>query len=128
MIRRDVGDAFLLIAQHDHAHMAAQLAEVFGNEQFAEPDPFDQAVLGVALHDCGWPLHDDQPTLNAQGLPLDVFESPARIAIKVWTTSADRAAARDPYAGLLTSLHVLSLSVFATTQTSFEHEKFDTDD
>jgi hypothetical protein len=128
MIRRDVGDAFLLIAQHDHAYIAGQLAELFGNGRFARPEPFEPTILGVAMHDSGWPLHDDEPTLNAHGLPLDVFESPARIAIKVWTASADRAAAQHPYAGLLTSLHVLSLSVFATTQTSFEHEKFDTDD
>lgn len=127
MIRREDDGEFLLIAQHDHALIAGQLAEQFGNAQFASPDPRESTVRGVSLHDCGWPLHDDAPTLNRDGLPSDVFETIRPVAIKVWTASADRASAEDPYAGLLTSLHVLALSVFATSQTSFAHEKFDMD-
>ena len=125
MIRRSDGADFLLISQHDHALLSGELAEHFGNEYFSTPDPRQSALLGVRLHDCGWPLHDDQPTLNSTGAPLDVFETTREIALKVWTASVERAAAKDPYAGLLVSLHVLSLSVFATTQTNFEHEKFD---
>ncbi|MEO6435404.1 MAG: DUF3891 family protein [Tepidisphaeraceae bacterium] len=125
MIRREEHGDFLLITQHDHALIAGELAERFGNEQFATPQPLESALRGINLHDCGWPLHDDEPTLNKDGKPLDVFESTPQIALKVWSASADRAAAQDPYAGLLVSLHVLSLSVFATTQTPFEHEKFD---
>jgi hypothetical protein len=128
MIRREEHGEFLLITQNDHALLAGELAEVFGNGRFAEPQPRGSALRGVNLHDCGWPLHDDEPTLNKEGKPLDVFETPAAIGLKVWTASADRAAAQDPYAGLLVSLHVLSLSVFATTQAPFEHEKFDLDE
>jgi len=125
MIRREDDGEFLLIAQHDHALLAGQLAEHFGNAQFATPEPRESTVRGVSLHDCGWPLHDNEPTLNKNGLPSDVFETTRPVALKVWTASADRASAEDPYAGLLTSLHVLSLSVFATSETSFAHEKFD---
>jgi hypothetical protein len=129
MIRRTQGDDWLLITQHDHALLAGELAEHFGNGRFAKADPFDATIKGVRLHDAGWPLHDDEaPTLNPRGEPLDVFEVPRAIALRVWQMSADRAAAQDAYAGLLTSLHVLSLSVFATTETEFEHEKFDMDD
>ena len=46
----------------------------------------------VSLHDCGWPLHDDRPTLNSQGQPLHVFETPVTLATQVWTASARRAA------------------------------------
>jgi hypothetical protein len=110
--RRDHGD-FLLIAQHDHALLAGELAEHFGNDRFASPIPLGPTILGISLHDCGWPMHDDNPTLNKSGLPLDVFESPRSIAIPAWTASVERAKAKDPYAGLLVSLHVLRLSVFA---------------
>ena len=125
MIRREEASDFLLITQHDHALLAGELAEAFGNERFAPPQPRDSAIRGISLHDCGWPLHDDEPTLSREGKPLDVFESTPQIALKVWTASADRAAQQDPYAGLLVSLHVLSLSVFATTQAPFAHEKWD---
>ena len=128
MIRRQDGADFLLVAQHDHAIIAGVLAGHFGNERFAAPDPRDDAIRGVALHDCGWTLHDDEPSLNRNGLPSDVFETTREVALKVWPASADRASVENPYAGLLTSLHVLSLSVFATSETSFAHEKFSMDD
>jgi hypothetical protein len=114
MIRRSREDQFLLIAQNDHALLAGELSEQFGNAAFSRPEPFEQAVRGVRLHDCGWPLHDDEPTINADGLPLDVFETPREIGLRVWTASADRAQQQDAYAGLLVSLHVLSLSVLAS--------------
>jgi hypothetical protein len=116
MIRREVGNEFLLIKQHDHALLAGQLAERFGNDRFAKPEPRESVLTAVRLHDAGWPLHDEQPTLNRTHLPLDVFETPRPIALKVWSASAECASAADPYAGLLVSLHVLSLSIFATTQ------------
>lgn len=128
MIRREADGDFLLIAQHDHAALAGILAEHFGNDRFASPHPAASTIRGVAMHDSGWPLHDDQPTVNRSGQPSDVFETTRPVALKVWAASADRAAAADPYAGLLTSLHVLSLSVFATSETpEFAHEKFDMD-
>ncbi len=71
MIRRDVGNAYLLIAQDDHAKLAAELARHFGNQRFMwRPDPWREVVDAVAMHDAGWPLHDDAPTLNLAGLPI----------------------------------------------------------
>jgi hypothetical protein len=125
MIRRDDEGGFLLITQHDHALISGELAEQFGNEVFATPEPRESVMRGIRLHDCGWPLHDDAPTINKTGLPLDVFECPREIALKVWAASAERAGAEDPYAGLLVSLHVLNLSVFVTTQVDFEGADWD---
>jgi hypothetical protein len=125
MIRRQAGDEFFLIAQHDHAILSGQLAEHFGNARFARPAPWESVITAVRLHDCGWPLHDDEPTVNEQKFPLDVFESPRSITQKVWTASADRVAAIDAYAGLLVSLHSLSLSILATSSDTHHREKFD---
>lgn len=117
MIRRRQGSDFLLITQHDHALLSGELAELFGNGEFAAPVPREQAISGIRLHDSGWPLHDEEPTINAEHLPLDVFETPRKIAFKVWTASVERATRHDPYAGLLVSLHVLALSVLASERT-----------
>ncbi len=114
MIRRHDGNDFLIINQHDHAQIAGQIADAFGNNAFPSPSPRDPAILGISLHDSGWPLHDNEPTLNPDHLPLDVFETPRPIAFKVWTASVETATKKHPYAGLLVSLHVLSLSVMAT--------------
>lgn len=108
MIRRRAGNEFWLITQDDHARLAGQLATHFGNNDFARPLP--QTLAAIANHDAGWPLHDDEPALNAAGLPLDVFETPRDIAHRVWLESARRAAAIDPYVGLLVTLHQFHLS------------------
>jgi hypothetical protein len=126
MIRRQVGDEYWLITQNDHAIISGQLARALGNARFEAPAP--RAVRGIELHDCGWPTHDENPTLNSRRQPLDVFETPRQIGLSVWTESSKRAAAEDPYAGLLVSLHSLSLSILATTMTPFAHERFDPND
>lgn len=71
------------------------------------------AVAAVTLHDAGWPLHDDAPTLNASGAPLDVFETSTDLAVVLWSESVRRAGRRAPYCELLVSLHVLWLADWA---------------
>ena len=124
MIRHRRGDSFLLVAQHDHALLSGESARHIGNDRFARPEPFERVVQGVALHDCGWPLHDERPTVNDKGLPLHVLESPMPVAIRVWSESARRAAEKDPYSGLLVSLHVMALSFIAQTHDPTPHERF----
>jgi hypothetical protein len=124
MIRHTHGDSFLLITQHDHALFAGRLAARVGNGLFGAPSPFEEVVAAVSLHDCGWPVHDDDgPTLNPKGLPLHVLESPMDIATRVWMESARRAAAQHPYTGLLVSLHVTALSNFAQSNLPIPHER-----
>ncbi len=129
MIRRQMGSQWYLITQDNHARLAGELAAHVGNQLFDRPEPRDAFIQGVTLHDCGWALHDDQPTLNPSGEPIDVFETTPAIGLKVWSESADRAVSAGgfagDYAGLLVSLHNLSLSVNATSATAQEHEKFD---
>ncbi len=83
MIRRKAGNDFLLITQNDHAILSGKLAEHFGNARFARPQPRQETIDAASLHDCGWPIHDDAPTLNARGEPIDVFESPVALAVQV---------------------------------------------
>jgi hypothetical protein len=129
MIRREAHGQFVLITQHDHALLAGRLARRFGNARFARPQPAEPTLRGIDLHDSGWPLHDQAPTLNARHLPLDVFETPRDIGLKVWTASVERAAAENLYSGLLVSLHVLSLSqlladLHRSPRDQFEINKF----
>jgi len=113
MIRHRHGNAFLLINQDDHARLSGVLASHVGNARFATPSPRDQVIQGISMHDSGWPAHDQQPTLNADGLPLHVFETPVDIGTHVWMESVRLARALSDYAGLLVSLHVMALSALA---------------
>ncbi len=113
MIRHRRGNEFLLVTQDDHAVAAGRLAERIGNDRFAPPSPYGPTITAICMHDAGWPLHDDRPTLNAAGLPLHVLETPTHRATRIWTESTARATAVNDYAGLLVSLHVLHLSVLS---------------
>jgi hypothetical protein len=129
MIRRRHGGRWLLITQADHAALSGRLAEHVGGSRFASLHP--RTISGCRLHDAGWPSHDDSPTLNSQGLPLDVFETPRHIALPIWSASAERAIENDFYAGLLVSLHSLCLSAMPEpAPTQFESsqmkERFET--
>jgi hypothetical protein len=129
MIRRRHGAHWLLITQDDHARLSGQLARRIGNAHFASLD--SRAILGITLHDAGWPIHDDCPTLDSPGLPVDIFETPRQIGLAVWAESTRRAAEVDPYAGLLVSLHSLALSAMPLpTPTQFDSsqmkERFET--
>lgn len=112
MIRRIAGNDFLLITQTDHAAFSGFLARRIGNDLFSPVDA--EVIAAIAHHDDGWPLHDESPTLNGAGLPLHVFETPAQLAIRIWSASVDRAMDLGPYAALLVSLHQLALSDFVT--------------
>jgi hypothetical protein len=123
MIRHRLGDEFLLITQHDHARLSGYLATHIGNTLFAPPIPYQEVIDGIGLHDCGWPLHDQRPTLNAQGQPLHVLESPMSVAIPVWSESVRLASQHNAYSGLLVSLHVLALSSLAEKRDQSPHER-----
>jgi hypothetical protein len=123
MIRHRHGSDFFLFMQHDHALLAGQIAEQVGGSLLARPSP--QTIQGIALHDCGWPLHDDHPTLNPAGEPLHVFETPPAIATQVWSASSRQAAEKDPYSGLLVSLHVLALSGMSQQTHHSPHDVFE---
>jgi hypothetical protein len=121
MIRREENGTWYLIRQDDHARLSGDLARQIGNERFqpltsCDPDLAAKAILGISMHDEGWPLHDDQPTLNPRLHPRDVFESKTDQVMKIWTESANRAQWADPYAGLLVSLHGMGLSQFALSE------------
>src|SRR5258706_12924458 len=106
MIRHRVADDFLLISQNDHAAFSGFLAQHIGNEKFAPLTP--QVIAAGTAHDGGWPLHDDNPTLNQSGQPLHVFEIPTSLPTPIWSASVQRATTLGPYAALLVSLHQLA--------------------
>ena len=144
MIRRQIADQFWLFHQHDHALLAGQLAAHYCNARFAPPTPPADTLRAVSLHDCGWPLHDQNPTLNSDNIPTDVFESPLLVALEVWRNTLNLISTplpvasspplphsptppsnESPYTQLLVSLHHLGLSAFAAGHAHTPLERFE---
>jgi hypothetical protein len=126
MIRRDAGSDWLLISQHDHAAVAARLAGHVGGRRFAAIQARRASVLAaIAAHDDGWAAHDAAPTLDAAGRPLDTLDAPYPVALPAWAAATPAVASTaGPWAGLLVSLHALSLSIHAAGGQSPGHAAF----
>jgi hypothetical protein len=96
MIRRDFQDGWLLISQVDHAHLAADLARVWGSEDVT-PLPLTEWLLpAIRDHDAGWRAWEAEPTITAAGLPRQFTEMKAETSTQIWTSSIATAAGGTP--------------------------------
>lgn len=120
MIRAEIDTGWILIRHPDHAVLAGQFAACWGNADFPRPEPFDRVVAAVAHHDDGWLARDAAPVLTPEGKPegftkalvgaysaFEEIDLPAYLAVRGEATRA--AAAMDPLAGVLISMHTVNL-------------------
>jgi hypothetical protein len=132
MIRRDDGGDWLIIEQIKHANLAAEIARVWGNDQFepltrlSDPSigykrPLDEeyertlAVLafsqGVAHHDDGWSEWDWAPRIDSRtGKPRDFREMRMADVTAIWSKSISSPSKYVPLAAYAISRHFCYLA------------------
>jgi hypothetical protein len=109
-----------LITHPDHARLAGAFAESWGNAQFRRPEPRPRVLYGIATHDDGWAARDAHPTITRAGKPsafstelVGKYSAFEEINLAEYLAVRDRAvrsiAEKDPYAGLLISMHTYNL-------------------
>lgn len=126
MIRRAIGNEYLLFTQIEHARFSGELARHLADVS-ESTGCLESIFVACAGHDAGWPIHDDAPRITPKHQPVDVFELPPFLGFAIWAESAKRIAMRDAYAGLLVSLHSLGISVFAATHMPKSHPEIASD-
>ena len=99
-----------LIPQTSHAWLAWQVAEHWGNRDFARPAPRAETLAAVLLHDCGWTDSDAEPVLDDQGRPQTFNRVPAAEHLAIWRSSVIRCAQTSRYAGLLVAAHFAGMA------------------
>jgi hypothetical protein len=120
MLRMESETGWWLIAHPDHARLAGAFAAAWGNDMFRRPEPRDRVLFGIATHDDGWAARDAHPSITKQGRPsafsselVGKYSAFEEIDISDYLAVRDRAvriiAEKDPYAGLLISMHTYSL-------------------
>jgi len=118
MIRRQLADGrYGLVTQDDHARLAGWLGGWVGTSMFelgAMGTRRSEVLSAIHLHDAGWTAHDRFPTVDDRGRPMDVFDSPRSVSLAVWPGAVQEAARSGTYAELLVSIHMLTLSAYAT--------------
>ena len=98
------------ITLDEHLQLVAQLAENFGNDAFAQPEPRDYFLYACRWHDKGWKDLDDNPPLDPKtGLPYNLVETPIPIITLTGCRSPEYNEAHHAYCGLLDSMHIWGL-------------------
>lgn len=80
------------------------MARAWGNGEFARPDPFAPIIHAAACHDEGWRSWEDAPRTRG-GAPVDFTQIDRPTHVGMYRDAIAAAAARDPRAGLLVSMH-----------------------
>jgi hypothetical protein len=120
MLRMESETGWWLIRHPDHAELAGAFGAAWGNERFRRPEPRARVLHGIARHDDGWSERDARPVVTKQGKPsafstelVGKYSAFEEIEIEDYLAVRDRAvriiAEKDPYAGLLISMHTYSL-------------------
>ena len=120
MLRMESETGWWLIRHPDHARLAGAFAAAWGNDRFRRPEPRARVLHGIATHDDGWAARDAHPSITRQGKPsafsselVGKYSAFEEIDIAEYLAVRDRAvriiAEKDPYAGLLISMHTYNL-------------------
>jgi hypothetical protein len=106
MIVRPFRGRLLTVRQTDHMAVAARLADAWGNDQFARPEPFGPLALGAAEHDVGWAEWEAAPKIDpATRRPYQFTDVPVDEHLAFYQRGVSTVAAVDAHAGLLVNLH-----------------------
>lgn len=120
MLRLESPTGWWLVTHPDHARLAGDFAEKWGNAHFRSPQPRERVLHGIRTHDDGWAARDAHPSITREGKPsafsvelVGKYSAFEEIDLADYLAVRDRAvrliAEADPYAGLLISLHTENL-------------------
>lgn len=99
-----------VVLQSDHAHLASQFAQAFGNEQFEALSPSALMQFLVLHHDRGWDETDATIGRNpSTGLPYSLVQTPLDELLLSGPRSVAYNRRHHPYCGLLCAMHVWGL-------------------
>ncbi|HXG51741.1 MAG TPA: DUF3891 family protein [candidate division Zixibacteria bacterium] len=110
MVVRELKDGSVIVStQEDHAELAAQFAAHWGNERFSRLRPYSTMILATLYHDSGYREWEGNPPVHVEkGRPYafrednPLFEP---VELKGYMKNVEWVGSRDPYAGLLVSMH-----------------------
>jgi len=99
VIVRDLGEAWQVVMQTDHADLAAAFARAW-----AEPLK-PSLVTATERHDDGWAVWEQSPRIDGDGKPVGFLDVDVRAHLAFYRAGIAAITEEDPDAGLLVSMH-----------------------
>jgi hypothetical protein len=110
MIVRKTKNGFVLVRQHDHAHLSGQFAEQWKEELFKGKERQEDVIYAVYQHDRGWISLDESPFWNDRDdIPYSFMDFPLTPKLVHYKQGIDEVEENNSYAALLCSLHYTAL-------------------
>ena len=99
MIVRDLGDAWQVVMQTDHADLSGAFARTWA-------EPVSPAlVVAAERHDDGWAVWEQSPRVHGDGKPVNFLEVDVRAHLAFYRAGIAAITEEDSDAGLLVSMH-----------------------
>jgi hypothetical protein len=99
MIVRDLGDAWQVVLQTDHADLSAAFARAWST-------PVSRSLLiATERHDDGWSVWEQSPRVDEDGKPVNFLEVDVRSHLAFYRAGIAAITEQDADAGLLVSMH-----------------------
>jgi len=99
VIVRDLGDAWQVVMQPDHADLCAAFARAWAT-------PLNPSlVLATERHDDGWAAWEQDPRVDGDGKPVNFLDVDVRSHLAFYRAGIAAITEQDPDAGLLVSMH-----------------------
>lgn len=106
MIVRDLGDAWQVVLQPDHARVCGDFATAWGNGDFRVPAAMPSLSVASARHDDGWAVWERAPGHDSDsGKPLNFLDIDVGVHLAFWRAATAVVSSDDPYAGILVGMH-----------------------
>lgn len=99
MIVRDLGDAWQVVMQPDHADLSAAFARAWAT-------PLSPSlVIATERHDDGWAVWEQSPRVDGNGKPVGFLDVDVRAHLAFYRAGIAAITEEDEGAGLLVSMH-----------------------
>lgn len=109
MIIYERTDDFVMIKQHDHAQLSAEIARHVNQAVFLNPSRKEDVLYSISEHDRGWIDLDDVPLWNDRAQrPYSFMDLPSHLKLTFYRKGIDEVEQENRYAALLCSLHFVS--------------------
>ncbi|HKP18161.1 MAG TPA: DUF3891 family protein [Gaiellaceae bacterium] len=99
MIVRDLGNAWQVVFQTDHADLSAGLARAW------RPAVSPSLLIATERHDDGWSVWEQAPRIDADGKPVNFLQVDVRSHLAFYRAGIAAITEQDPEAGLLVAMH-----------------------
>ncbi|MGI9534389.1 MAG: DUF3891 family protein [Thermodesulfobacteriota bacterium] len=111
MIRRELTNGWILFTQDDHANLAGDIMNFWGNNQFLSIKPFEEVIFAIRNHDIGWLDWDNRPKINKENnYPANFMEMNSEEQKRIWSKSFEKDLDEHCYSSALIALHFSKLN------------------